>query len=90
MIAGRDFPDYFVEDRFLNRRSGLDFKAGNPWDPASLLTGAEARQGFTYRNSARDWPSYAAYRAAVCGQVGVDEVLRCAPRIFTSHQKEAA
>src|SRR5438876_12334109 len=40
-FAGIDFPSFFDEDLFVLRRNGHAFTAGNPYDPESLLNGAE-------------------------------------------------
>ncbi len=95
LIEGRDFPSYFTDDLFSVRRGGgqqgvkdapantgkLVFFAGNPYDPNSLLTGAEMACGLDYGNSVRTWPSYEAYIDAVSGNWTTERVEREAPRV---------
>lgn len=82
MFTGIDFPDYFAKDRFSDRRSGLAFASGNPYDPESLITGKEAASGLTYDNSRRDWPSERSYENAVAATPfwTTERILEKAPR----------
>lgn len=64
-------------DSFTIRRSGNG--AGNPYDPESLLTGAEIAQGLGYQDQ-RDWPNTDTYIRAVNGDIGPTDVARIAPR----------
>lgn len=82
MIAGISFPDRFTSDLFTARRSGTVFTSGNPFDPESLITGAEAASGYTFVNSRRYWPSENHYRLAVGGQISTDTIVEIAPRCF--------
>ncbi len=79
MIAGKDFPSPFEKDLFTERRSGTCYTSGNPFDPESLLTGAEMAAGLDYGDK-RSWPNEALYRAAIGGQLTTDEIARIAPR----------
>jgi hypothetical protein len=82
MKAGIDFPSFFDEDLFSLRHSGTAFAAGNPYDPESLISGAEVEQGFTYSNSRREWADETAYQRAVRGDMPTAEILATAPRQF--------
>ena len=64
-------------DSFTIRRSGNG--AGNPYDPESLLTGAEIAQGLGYGDQ-RDWPDTETYVRAVNGDITPSEVAYVAPR----------
>lgn len=74
-------PNYFQQDNFAARRSGAgDVNYGNAYDPESLLTGAEAAAGLTYRDK-RVWPSEALYKEAVAGRIAPDLIPSVAPRV---------
>ena len=95
-FAGRDFPSRFEKDLFSERRSGTCFTCGNPWDPESLISGAELAVGMTYANSKRNWgyttptreTAEALYADAVSGLLTPDEVLEIAPRHLTENMNE--
>lgn len=78
MIAGKDFPSMFSRDNFTSRRTS----GHNMFDPESLLTGAEIAAGFTFGNSARNWPSEVWYTAAWAGELTREEILELAPRVM--------
>jgi hypothetical protein len=81
MFAGIDFPSFFDEDLFTTWRRGNPF---NPYDPESLLTGAEEAAGMTYDNSRRNWPDEATYWKAVSGNLTQEEILQLAPRALVN------
>lgn len=76
-IVGKDFPNVFSQDLFPARR----MPSGNPYDPESLLTGAEVEAGMTYTNSRRAWATEAEYHRAVQGEMTTEEILEAAPRV---------
>ena len=67
----------FTEDNFTVRRP----QGNNMWDPESLITGEESAKGLTYQNSHRVFPTLESQLDAIHGRIGVDEVLRIAPRV---------
>lgn len=69
----------FKQDLFQERRNASE-SAGNPYDPESLLTGAEIAAGLGYYDR-RHWPSRELYRLAVSGRLTPDEVAKIAPRV---------
>jgi hypothetical protein len=75
MFVGIDFPDRFENDNFSIRRS-----IGNWYDPESLISGEEIKQGMSYTNSKRFWMDEQQYLDAVEGLLTVDEILMLAPR----------
>lgn len=68
----------FEQDNFRERRNSSP-AAGVAYDPESLLTGAEAAAGLTYRDR-RQWPSEEAYQNAVAGKLTPEEIAEIAPR----------
>lgn len=74
-------PNYFQQDNFAARRSGAGSENfGVAYDPESLLTGAEASVGLTYRDK-RVWPDADTYNAAVAGRISADLIPSIAPRV---------
>ena len=74
-------PNYFQRDNFTARRSGAGSENfGVAYDPESLLTGAEASVGLTYRDK-RVWPDAETYKAAVAGKISADLIPSIAPRV---------
>jgi len=71
----------FKEDLFALRRSGGENSYGNPYDPESLLTEAESREGLSYDNSHREFSAPHLYNAATSGKLTTTEVLIFAPRV---------
>lgn len=70
----------FAQDVFAARRSGAGpSNYGNPYDPESLITGAEVAQGLTYADK-RAWPNQETYDAAVSGKIPADQIPNIAPR----------
>lgn len=68
--------DLFGKDNFTQRRTS----GHNMYDPESLITGKESSEGMTYLNSRRVFPSVDAEFDAIEGKMGVDEILKAAPR----------
>ena len=78
MRIGVDFPGMFGRDNFTTRRT-----TGHNWyDPECLITGAEIAQGFTARNSTRDYLSEAHYHACVAQELTPEVIARTAPRVY--------
>lgn len=73
-------PNYFAQDNFAERRSGGSEAYGVHYDPESLLTGAEAAAGLTYKDK-RIWPDSDTYRAAVAGRISPELIPSIAPRV---------
>jgi len=84
LVAGRDFPSRFVDDNIKFRRS-----VGNWFDPDSLITGAELKRGFTYKNSKRGWLSVEDYHLATEGQLTREQILMVGPRVFLDQPKSS-
>lgn len=71
-------PIDFTRDQFALRRSNVG--SGNPYDPNSLITGAEIQRGFTYLNSTRRYISPGFRTSAQLGHESTDAILVLAPR----------
>lgn len=71
--------NYFQGDTFAERRNATP-SAGVTHDPESLITGAEAAAGLTYRDK-RVWPDEETYRRAVEGRLTPDQIAAVAPRV---------
>jgi len=74
--------EHFGKDNFSVRRT----QGNNMYDPESLMSGEESARGMTYENSRRVFPSLERELDAIHGRIGVDEVLRIAPRVRMFHK----
>ncbi len=63
------------------------FPASNPYDPESLLTGEEIRQGLGHMDQ-REWPDLATYRRAVEGDLTIVEIAELAPRMHRPREEK--
>ena len=83
----------FEKDNFTSRRT----TGNNMFDPESLLTEGESRQGYEYDNSKRDWPESGnfndpvtrvlrnrVYEAVADGLIPANLVPSIAPRVLIS------
>lgn len=68
----------FKEDLFRERRNATE-SAGVPYNPESLISGAEFEDG-TWQYP-RQWPDRETYLRAVGGHLTSEEILRIAPRV---------
>ena len=52
------------------------------YDPDCLLTGEEMVQGYSYKNSKREYPNEDTRLAALRGEISPTELVKVAPRKF--------
>lgn len=76
----------FDRDNFELRRSNSP-ACGVPYDPDSLLTGAEVEAGLTYMDK-RHWASEVERNAAVAGAFLPQVIPELAPRVLSADHEE--